>query len=104
MVANMKFLLPFLTVVLACLRCGDGWFQYDPSPNPKSVVQVGSARFTVLTSHLVRMEWGKSNDAATFTFVNRYLEAPPFNVSKDGDWSVIQTSFLKVLDRDQSAG
>ena len=70
--------------------------QYDPTPNPKSVVEIGKARFTVLTSHLIRMEWGGSNDAATFAFINRNLPTPVFNVTKDGDWTVIQTSAVKV--------
>lgn len=68
----------------------------DPSPNPKSVVQVGKARFTVLTNHLIRMEWGGSIDAATFAFINRNLPTPVFNVSKDGNWTIIQTPAVKV--------
>jgi len=70
--------------------------QYDPEPNPSSVVEVGQARFTVLTSHLIRMEWGATIDAATFTFINRNLPTPEFNTSKDGDWTVIQTAAVKV--------
>ena len=69
---------------------------YDPSPNPKAVVQVGKARFTVLTDHLVRMEWGGANDAATLAFVNRNLPTPKFTTSKDGNWTIIQTSAVKV--------
>lgn len=72
-------------------------FQGDPKPNPKSVVEVGQARFTVLTSHLIRMEWGGTNDAATFAFINRNLPTPEFNTSKDGDWTVIQTAAVKVV-------
>ena len=71
--------------------------QYDPEPNPSSVVEVGQARFTVLTSHLIRMEWGATIDAATFTFINRNLPTPEFNTSKDGDWTVIQTAAVKVV-------
>ena len=77
-------------VVSAALR-------YDPKPNPGSVVKVGQARFTVLTSHLIRMEWGDTNDAATFAFINRNIPTPQFNTSKDGDWTVIQTSAVTVL-------
>lgn len=72
--------------------------EYDPSPNPKSVVAVAmQARFTVLTSHLIRMEWGGNRVAATLAFVNRNLPVPDFNVTNDGDWTVIETSALKVL-------
>ena len=77
-------------VVSAALR-------YDPKPNPGSVVKVGQARFTVLTSHLIRLEWGDTNDAATFSFINRNLPTPQFNTSKDGDWAIIQTSAVTVL-------
>lgn len=69
---------------------------YDPKPNPGSVVEVGQARFTVLTSNLIRMEWGDTNDAATFAFINRNLPTPQFNTSKDGDWTVIQTTAVTV--------
>ena len=69
---------------------------YDPSPNPEAVVQVGKARFTVLTEHIVRMEWGGTNDAATLAFVNRNLPTPKFTTSKDGNWTVIQTPAVMV--------
>jgi hypothetical protein len=69
---------------------------YNPKPNVKSVVEVGGARFTVLTERLVRMEWGGANDAATFAFVNRDLPTPTYNVSSDGAATLIQTPFLKV--------
>ena len=68
----------------------------DPSPNPQAVVQAGKARFTVLTEHLIRMEWGGTNDAATFAFVNRNLPAPKFTTNKDGNWTVIKTSAVEV--------
>ena len=71
--------------------------RHDPGPNPEAVVQVGKARFTVLTEHLVRMEWGGANDAATFAFVNRNLPTPNFTTTKDGNWTVIQTSAVMVL-------
>ena len=70
--------------------------RYDPKPNPGSVVEVGQARFTVLTSNLIRMEWGSTNDAATFAFINRNLPTPHFNTTKDGDWTVIQTTDVTV--------
>ena len=69
---------------------------YDPKPNPKSVVTVGNARFTILTSRLIRMEWGQKVDAPTFTFLNRNLPNPVYEVTKDGDWTIIKTNDLKV--------
>ncbi len=78
-------------IVLFAAACSS-----SPKPNPKSVVQVGKARFTLLTSHLVRMEWGGTNDNATFAFINRNTPTPLYNTSKDGDWTVIQTANVKV--------
>jgi alpha-glucosidase len=53
----------------------------DPVADPKAVVTVGNARFTVLTPQLIRMEWsadGKFEDHASFVFINRRLPVPKF--------------------------
>ena len=90
--------LDLATVSVLLLLCSVATAaDYDPSPNPEAVVQVGKARFTVLTDHLVRMEWGGANDAATLAFVNRNLPTPRFTGSKDGNWTIIETSAVKVL-------
>jgi alpha-glucosidase len=85
-------LLALLLLSLSC-RNARG---YNPKPNAKSVVEVGGARFTVLTERLVRMEWGHTNDEATFAFLNRDLPTPNYDVGKEGNTTVIQTPFLKV--------
>ena len=70
---------------------------FDPSPNPKSIVTVGHARFTVLTSRLIRMEWGSTVNAATFTFIHRNLPTPNYKVTKNNDgWTVIDTTDIQV--------
>ena len=49
--------------------------------DPKAVVTVENARFTVLTPQLIRMEWsadGKFEDHASFAFINRKLPVPKF--------------------------
>ncbi|MGO8718200.1 MAG: TIM-barrel domain-containing protein [Acidobacteriaceae bacterium] len=54
---------------------------YNPVANPKAVVVLGHARFTVLTPQLIRMEWaadGKFEDHASFVFLNRNLPVPAF--------------------------
>ncbi len=51
----------------------------NPVADPKAVVTVGNARFTVLTPELIRMEWaadGKFEDHASFVFLNRRLPVP----------------------------
>jgi len=53
----------------------------NPVADPKAVVTVGNARFTVLTPQLIRMEWsadGKFEDHASFVFINRRLPVPKY--------------------------
>jgi len=53
----------------------------NPVADPRAVVTLGHARFTVLTPELIRMEWaadGKFEDHASFVFLNRRLQVPKF--------------------------
>jgi alpha-glucosidase (family GH31 glycosyl hydrolase) len=55
---------------------------YNPVADPKAVITVGHARFTVLTPQLIRMEWaadGKFEDRASLVFLNRKLPVPEFS-------------------------
>jgi Glycosyl hydrolases family 31 TIM-barrel domain/Domain of unknown function (DUF5110)/Glycosyl hydrolase family 31 C-terminal domain len=59
----------------------------NPVADPKAVVVVGHARFTVLTPQLIRMEWsadGKFEDHASFVFLNRRLPVPKFEKTVTG--------------------
>ena len=92
--AVLSLLVSFVLVAM----CSGG---NDPLPNPSAVVTAGKARFTVLTDRLVRMEWGQTVDAATFTFINRNLPAPKYQHTTDTNpkgenWTVITTESLKV--------
>ena len=94
MMAVLSLLVSFVLVAI----CNAG---NDPRPNPSAVVKVGKARFTVLTDRLVRMEWGQTVDAATFTFINRNLPAPKYQHTTETDpkgdnLTVITTESLKV--------
>jgi alpha-glucosidase len=63
----------------------------NPVADPKAVVTIGNARFTVLTPHLIRMEWsasGKFEDHASFVFLNRRLPAPRFATSNQSSGGV----------------
>ena len=54
---------------------------YNPVANPKAVVILGHARFTVLTPQMIRMEWSadrKFEDHASFVFLNRNMPVPSF--------------------------
>jgi alpha-glucosidase (family GH31 glycosyl hydrolase) len=59
----------------------------NPVADPKAIVTVGNARFTVLTPQLIRMEWsadGKFEDHASLVFINRRLPVPKFDLAHDG--------------------
>ena len=70
---------------------------YNPVANPKAVVILGHARFTVLTPEMIRMEWsadGKFEDHASFVFLNRNMPVPPFThtVKHDAHGQVLTLS------------
>ena len=73
----------------------------DPAADPKAVVVLGKARFTVLTPQLIRMEWaadGKFEDHASFVFINRKLPVPKFSkdVTNGGGKLVLKTDALAL--------
>ena len=75
---------------------------YDPIADPKAIVRVGNARFTVLTPQLIRMEWaadGKFEDHASLVFLNRHLPVPKFAVSTTdgGSTHIIKTDALSLI-------
>src|SRR5215470_4859606 len=60
---------------------------YEPAADPKAIVTLGRARFTVLTPQLIRMEWaadGKFEDRASLVFLNRKLPVPKFTRELSG--------------------
>lgn len=75
-------------------------FDEDPVAAPGAVVAAGNARFTVLTSRLVRMEWaedGRFEDRASFAIVNRRLPVPRFSVKRNGQKVTIRTDSLTIV-------
>ena len=53
----------------------------NPVADPKAIVTLGHARFTVLTPQLIRIEWAADSvfeDHASFVFINRRLPVPRF--------------------------
>jgi alpha-glucosidase len=76
----------------------------NPVADPKAVVTVGNARFTVLTPQLIRMEWaadGKFEDHASFVFLNRRLPVPQFEVNRSQSGSaVVIDTYLQSPRRD----
>ena len=97
MVAFRRFYMAFLAAVLSAMSvCA------DPVADERAVVVCGNARFTVLTSRLIRMEWsddGKFEDNASLCFVNRRTDVPEFKVKRSGNRVVIITDHLSFTYR-----
>jgi alpha-glucosidase (family GH31 glycosyl hydrolase) len=99
----MRFRRPFCAVLLlvAVVRgqTPNHSEVYDPVADPKAVITVGHARFTVLTPEMIRLEWaadGKFEDHASFVFLQRHLPVPQFSKAKLGDGVEIKTSALDL--------
>lgn len=88
----------FLSALLL-LSCFGGAPAQNPQAAPEAVVVVGNVRFTVLTPHLVRMEWskdGRFEDHATLTMINRRLAPPAFRLRNTRSTLEIRTSALTL--------
>ena len=91
-----------IILILAALLAGSiaSFSQdYEPKADDRAVVTIGNARFTVLTSRLIRMEWaedGVFEDRATLGVVNRLLPVPEFKANKNSKRLVIRTSDLTL--------
>jgi alpha-glucosidase (family GH31 glycosyl hydrolase) len=76
----------------------------NPVADPKAIVINNEARFTVLTSQMIRLEWSedkKFEDQATLVFINRSLPVPQFvskvEINPEGSsWLIIQTEKMKL--------
>jgi alpha-glucosidase (family GH31 glycosyl hydrolase) len=91
-----------LTLSYSPVEAADAPGRYDPVADPRAVVTIGHARFTILTPQLIRMEWaadGKFEDHASLVFLNRRLPVPEFTheSAPNGGRTVIQTSALKLV-------
>ncbi len=71
----------------------------NPVADPRAVVTVGNARFSVLTPQLIRLEWaadGKFEDRPSLIFINRRLPVPKFTTRSDAEWFVLETDNLTL--------
>eukprot|EP00117_Sycon_ciliatum_P025367 scpid31380/ scgid21071/ Alpha-xylosidase len=68
----------------------------DPTPDPKAVVTQGTARFTVLTDSIIRMQNGQTHDDPTFVALNRRLPVPSFESAVTGGELKITTKNLEL--------
>ncbi|MBX3062152.1 MAG: DUF5110 domain-containing protein [Anaerolineae bacterium] len=70
-----------------------------PTANPDSMVVTRHARFTILTSRLIRLEWtlhGQFENRSTFAFPNRYADAPTYSCQAHGSQYEIKTEYLHL--------
>ncbi|MDD4968982.1 MAG: glycoside hydrolase family 31 protein [Paludibacter sp.] len=81
-------------LVLILALCG--YFMIPAQNNP---VTDGNARFTLLTPHMVRMEYdstGKFVDSRSFVAINRDLPAVSFTKKQQGKLLILKTSYLEI--------
>ena len=71
----------------------------DRSTIKSSTVVEGNARFSILTSHIIRLEYDSTqkfiNDPS-FVVINRNLPAVPFKKTRRGKWLIIKTSQMEL--------
>ena len=69
----------------------------SPLADPGAIVLSGQARFTVLTSRLIRMELdpdGIFDDRPSLTYWTRLQPVPTFNIRRSDGWLTIETDEL----------
>lgn len=89
--------LQFLLILLLLFSALSA--QYSAATSSYSVVQRENVRFTILTPELIRMEWSSNNsftDSPSFTFINRKLPVPVFNLEENDDKLIIKTEKLTL--------
>jgi alpha-glucosidase len=89
----------FTTLLIVLLCFALHVVEAKPKANPHAVVEVGNARFTVLTPQLIRMEWSADcqfEDRATLTFINRETDVPVFKVRDTKTQFTLTTSALTL--------
>ncbi|MEO8393791.1 MAG: TIM-barrel domain-containing protein, partial [Chloroflexota bacterium] len=71
----------------------------NSTANERSMTVCGNARFTVLTTRLIRLEWSANEqfeDRGTFAFPNRYGDAPNFSCEQNDAEIRIKTEALDL--------
>ena len=84
-------------------------FKLDVQPvaDPAAIVTAPRARFTVLTSRLLRLEYSPADgfeDRASQVFWYRAQPVPPFEVERAADRVVITTEYLRLTYRFTAQG
>jgi len=93
-----RFIAALLAVVSLCATAS-AESDFHPVADQKAQVVSGKARFTVLTSRIIRMEWSEDarfEDRATLGIINRDLDVPAFDVKASKGKVVIKTSDMTL--------
>ena len=72
---------------------------YNPIANPNALVVSGNTRFTILTDHVIRLEFSTDSNftnEASLTFVNRNLPVPEFTSAVNNGWLLIKTKYCTL--------
>ncbi|MGE5861828.1 MAG: TIM-barrel domain-containing protein, partial [Ignavibacteria bacterium] len=72
---------------------------YRGKANPEAEVLSGNVRITILTSHIIRMEWSEDGifeDLASLKFVNRNTLVPKFDNNETDGYLQIKTAAMTV--------
>ncbi|MEW7291876.1 glycoside hydrolase family 31 protein [Aquimarina sp. 2304DJ70-9] len=71
----------------------------NPIAHTDATITSGNARFTILTAHLIRMEWNENasfEDKASFVIINRNLPVPSFKKEETETALTITTNALTL--------
>ena len=97
--------MSFKLLYIACALFQNiyGWTlkPYNPVANSDAVIETNEARFTILTSNIIRMEYDPSGlfeDRASRIFVNRMTITPKFTFTNDSTIT-ISTEYLNLTYR-----
>lgn len=92
---------------MSSVNCFAGVSSQQSVAQESSVIIEGKARFTILTPHLIRIEWsdsGQFEDKASLTFVNRSMPVTAYSIVNIDNWLELNTSDLKLRYRKNSSG
>ena len=96
---HLKGILMLLCMILSTTQNLRAQDELNPKADPAAVVTSGNARFTVLTSRMIRIQYSQTaqfEDRATFAIVNRRLPVPEYTTETADGYLYIRTSDLTL--------
>jgi len=96
---QIKFLFILISSFFCIISLNAQNETHDVIVNTTSIVVVGNARFSILTSHIIRLEYDSTrkfvNDPS-FVVLNRNLPTIPYKKTFRGKWMIIKTSQMEL--------